>query len=93
MPCRVPPCCTRCAAWLLQVETRPGLDAYAANTAGLQDALAPLLAWAKAVVPAQAHAATPLFMLGTGGLRRLPAQQQAVLLAEARRLLALSGFM
>lgn len=75
-----------------RVETRPGLDALAANTSGLESALGPLLAWAKAVVPPRQHASTPLFLLGTGGLRRLPAQRREGLFATIRRQLAQSGF-
>lgn len=75
-----------------RVETRPGLDAYAANLPGLSSALGPLLDWARAVVPAQAHASTPLFLMGTGGLRRLAPQQQDPLMSEIRRQLGQSGF-
>lgn len=75
-----------------RVETRPGLDAFAANATGLAGALEPLLAWARAVVPARHHVRTPLMLMGTGGLRRLPADQQELLLAEVRRHLGQSGF-
>jgi hypothetical protein len=75
-----------------RVETRPGLDAFAANASGVSAALGPLLAWAQAVVPARAHASTPLFFMGTGGLRRLPAAQQQTLLAEVQKQLGQSGF-
>lgn len=75
-----------------RVETRPGLDAFAANTSGLTGALDPLLAWARAAVPAKQHSSTPLFLMATGGLRRLPAAQQTSLLADIRQQLAHSGF-
>lgn len=75
-----------------RVETRPGLDAFAANASGLSSALGPLLTWAQAVVPPGAHASTPLFFMGTGGLRRLPAAQQEALLSEVRKQLGQSGF-
>lgn len=75
-----------------RVETRPGLDTFAANASGLSSALGPLLTWAQAVVPPGAHASTPLFFMGTGGLRRLPAAQQEALLSEVRKQLGQSGF-
>jgi hypothetical protein len=75
-----------------RVETRPGLDAFAAHPTGVSGALGPLLAWAQAVVPSARHHSTPLFFMGTGGLRRLPAGQQELLLAEVRKQLRQSGF-
>jgi hypothetical protein len=75
-----------------RVETRPGLDTYAVNTSGLSTSLDPLLAWARGVVPPALQTSTPLFLMGTGGIRRLPGQQQAALLAAVRQLLAQSGF-
>lgn len=76
-----------------RVETQPGLDAFAGDSAGLRTtALEPLLAWARAVVPQQQHGVTPLFLLGTGGLRRMAPQAQAALMAETRKVLAASGF-
>lgn len=76
-----------------RVETRPGLDAFAAApAAGLTGALGPLLAWARAVVPAGQQSSTPLYFMATGGLRRLPVQQQEALLAEVRKQLGQSGF-
>jgi hypothetical protein len=44
------------------------------------------------VVPPSQHAATPLFLLGTGGLRRLEVHARLGLMAEIRKLLAGSGF-
>ncbi|KAF6251241.1 nucleoside phosphatase family-domain-containing protein [Scenedesmus sp. NREL 46B-D3] len=76
-----------------RVETQPGLDAFLGSPADLASiALEPLLAWARAVVPPGQHAATPLFLLGTGGLRRLEGHARARLMANVRELLAGSGF-
>ncbi|GBF96111.1 hypothetical protein Rsub_08987 [Raphidocelis subcapitata] len=76
-----------------RVETQPGLAAYAGGAAGLEErALAPLLDWARAVVPRREWAATPLLLLATGGLRRLPAGAREAVLARARAVLAASGF-
>lgn len=55
-----------------RVETEPGLDAFADDPDGLRrKALGPLLEWAEAVVPPSQWAATPLFLFGTAGLRKL----------------------
>ncbi|WIA12016.1 hypothetical protein OEZ85_012097 [Tetradesmus obliquus] len=76
-----------------RVETQPGLDTFLGNSAGLASAaIGPLLAWARAVVPPAQHAATPLFLLGTGGLRRLELHARAALMADVRKLLAGSEF-
>ena len=64
-----------------------------ARCAGMRDrALAPLLEWAEAVVPPAQRARTPLFLFGTAGLRRLPAERQAAVLAHARSALRASQF-
>ncbi|KFM25933.1 Ectonucleoside triphosphate diphosphohydrolase 1 [Auxenochlorella protothecoides] len=77
-----------------RVETEPALDAWLGDPAGLAAAaLGPLLAWAEAVVPARARGATPLFLAGTAGVRRLAEADQAALLGDARRVLAVSGFL
>ena len=55
-------------------------------------ALAPLLEWAEAVVPPAQRARTPLFLFGTAGLRRLPAERQAAVLAHVRSALRASQF-
>lgn len=55
-------------------------------------ALAPLLEWAEAVVPRSQWRRTPLFLFGTAGLRRLPAERQAAVLAHARHALRGSHF-
>ena len=61
--------------------------------AGVRDrALAPLLEWAAAVVPTDLHAATPIFLLGTAGLRKLDSEPRQRLLAEAQSVLAASSF-
>jgi hypothetical protein len=80
-----------------RVETRPGLDAFVSNPSGLRKAaLAPLLAWASAVVPGgggpAGAARTPLFLFATGGVRRMPAEQQGQLMSDVRDVLSGSGF-
>jgi len=50
------------------------------------------LDWAKAVVPRHRHAATPIFLFGTAGMRRLKDKDCGKVLAAARTVLANSGF-
>jgi hypothetical protein len=100
--CRAPLCCTHLLLLLLlpcpplqhqRVETVPGLHTFARNKRAVgRAALSPLLEWARAVVPPRARRATPLFLFGTGGLRRLPEGERSALLAEVQRLLRRSGF-
>ncbi len=56
------------------------------------EALLPLLDWAAAAVPARARAATPVFLFGTAGLRRLTEPQQAELMQHVRDTLSSSPF-
>ena len=55
-------------------------------------ALGPLLDWAAAVVPPRQRAATPVFLFGTAGLRRLGLPAQAALLVQVRHALEASPF-
>lgn len=55
-------------------------------------ALGPLLDWAAAVVPPRARPATPVFLFGTAGLRKLAAPQQGMVLRAAREALDASPF-
>ena len=75
------------------METQPGLDHFASDLAGLRDrSLGPLLDWARAVVPQSQRPSTPLFMLATAGLRKLPEVDQRALMEGASAVLARSGF-
>ena len=76
-----------------RVETQPGLDQFSSDPDGLRDqSLGPLLEWAHAVVPERQWSSTPLFMLATAGLRKLPEAEQKALMEGARGVLARSGF-
>ena len=76
-----------------RVETQPGLDTFVGQPQALRvSALQPLLEWAQAVVPLAAHATTPVFLLATGGVRRLHLNQQQQLMEEIRAVLGTSGF-
>jgi Golgi nucleoside diphosphatase len=76
-----------------RVETQPGLDTFVGQQSALRvSALQPLLDWAQAVVPPSAQATTPVFLLATGGVRRLHHHQQAQLMEDIRAVLSSSGF-
>eukprot|EP00775_Hariotina_reticulata_P012973 gene12973-13102_t len=76
-----------------RVETQPGLDHFAEHPAQLAEvALEPLLAWAHAVVPADQHSSSPVFLMGTGGLRRLQDSKRERLMEHVRHILSTSGF-
>jgi Golgi nucleoside diphosphatase len=55
-------------------------------------AAGPLLAWAEAVIPRRQWAATPIFLFGTAGVRKLAQAQQEVLLTQVRTSLLHSHF-
>ena len=78
-----------------RVETEPGLSEFL-RVSRLQDverqALLPLLEWARAVVPRDMWADTPVYLLGTAGLRRLDEEGQEAVLEVCRKVLKGSGF-
>ena len=78
-----------------RVETEPGLSTFVRDDR-LQDidgeALQPLLAWAKAVVPSVHWADTPVYLLGTAGLRRLEEDERERVLGACREVLGRSPF-
>lgn len=75
------------------METQPGLDKFWNDPRGLeQNALGPLLKWAKAIVPVEQQASTPLFLMATAGVRRLQQDRRDALLSSVRQLLSTSGF-
>jgi hypothetical protein len=53
------------------MQTEPGLDKFVGNSSGVRASLEPLLIWAEQVVPREKQGDTPIFVLGTAGLRRL----------------------
>lgn len=53
------------------MQTEPGLDKFVGNSSGVRASLEPLLIWAEQVVPHERQGDTPIFVLGTAGLRRL----------------------
>ena len=79
-----------------RVETEPGLSTYLRENRLHQvdeRALQPLLTWAKAVVPRSQWKDTPVYLLGTAGLRRLSVEEQERVLGACREVLQRSPFM
>ncbi|MED6105974.1 hypothetical protein PIB30_000763 [Stylosanthes scabra] len=54
------------------MQTEPGLDKFVNDSLGVRNSLEPLIAWAENVVPREMHRETPVFVLATAGIRRLP---------------------
>lgn len=54
------------------MQTEPGLDKYVNDSLGVRQALEPLIVWAESLVPREMHRETPIFVLATAGLRRIP---------------------
>ncbi|XP_057952807.1 probable apyrase 7 [Malania oleifera] len=54
------------------MQTEPGLDKFVGNLSGVRASLEPLILLAEQWVPEGRHGDTPIFVLATAGLRRLP---------------------
>eukprot|EP01018_Ginkgo_biloba_P021381 Gb_19471 [translate_table: standard] len=76
-----------------RMETEPGIHKLLHNESGLRAALDPLLQWAAQQIPPHAQRNTPLFLLATAGLRRLPASDAEWVLDKAWSILEKSSFM
>ncbi|CAJ1930762.1 unnamed protein product [Sphenostylis stenocarpa] len=75
-----------------RMETEPGIDKLVHNVSGLNNALKPLLRWAKKQIPVHAHKSTSLFLYATAGVRRLPVIDSTWLLDNAWSVLKNSPF-
>ncbi|KAG4988128.1 hypothetical protein GLYMA_11G089700v4 [Glycine max] len=75
-----------------RIETEPGIDKLVNNVSGLNNALKPLLRWAKKQIPVRAHRSTFLFLYATAGVRRLPVSDSRWLLDNAWSVLKDSPF-
>ncbi|TKY55230.1 apyrase 7 [Spatholobus suberectus] len=56
------------------MQTEPGLHNFVNDSLGVRQALEPLIVWAERLVPRKMHGDTPVFVLATAGLRRLPGE-------------------
>ncbi|KAG2496782.1 hypothetical protein HYH03_005190 [Edaphochlamys debaryana] len=75
------------------MRVHPGLSEYAPAGEGVEESLSALIKFALEQVPAAQHSLTPIRLLATAGLRLLPAEEAAAVLAAAARVLAASGFL
>ncbi|KAK7389099.1 hypothetical protein VNO78_23931 [Psophocarpus tetragonolobus] len=66
------------------MQTEPGLHNFVNDSLGVRQALEPLIAWAEHLVPPEMHANTPVFVLATAGLRRLPREEADRVLADVQ---------
>lgn len=69
------------------MQTEPGLDKFVGNSSGVRVSLEPLLIWAEQVVPHERHGDTPIFVLGTAGLRRLAVENARQVLEDVEAVL------
>ncbi|RWR73016.1 putative apyrase 7 [Cinnamomum micranthum f. kanehirae] len=75
------------------MQTEPGLDKFVHNFSGISTALEPLLQWAELQIPPQRHKETPVFLLATAGLRRLPSEDADWIIENAMDVLRRHQFM
>lgn len=54
------------------MQTEPGLDKLVNDSLGVRQALEPLIVWAEGLIPRKMHDETPIFVMATAGMRRLP---------------------
>lgn len=74
------------------MQTEPGLDKFVGNTTGVRLSLAPLMQWAGRWVPLERHGETPIFVLATAGLRRLPIEDARLVLDDVEHVLKEHSF-
>lgn len=73
-------------------QVKPGLSSYTANPADAGLSIQSLLEKAQERIPRSSWASTPLTLKATAGLRLLPANQSAAILAAVESTLRESGF-
>jgi len=66
-------------------DVEPGISSYADKPEDAVSGLGPLFKCAQATIPASHVAQTPIFLMGTAGIRLLSATQQRTLLARLAR--------
>lgn len=72
-------------------KVEPGLSSFRASPRGVGDSLAPLLHFAKDIIPEEQHMATPVLLFGTAGMRLLSDAEQAAVYHEAKAACASAG--
>ncbi|KDP31065.1 hypothetical protein JCGZ_11441 [Jatropha curcas] len=74
------------------MQTEPGLDKFAGNSTGVRVSLEPLILWAEQWVPRDRHGDTPIFVLATAGLRKLPVEDVRLVLDDVESILKERSF-
>lgn len=75
------------------MQTEPGLDKFVNDSLRVREALEPLIVWAENLVPHERHGDTPVFVLATAGLRRLPIDDADSVLGDVEAVLNDHSFM
>ncbi|KAK7330515.1 hypothetical protein VNO77_24710 [Canavalia gladiata] len=75
------------------MQTEPGLDKFVNDSLGVREALEPLIVWAEHLVPREMHSHTPVFVLATAGLRRLPGDDANRILGDVEAVVKDHSFM
>ncbi|KAL2961324.1 hypothetical protein AAZX31_17G084800 [Glycine max] len=75
------------------MQTEPGLHSFVNDSLGVRKALEPLIVWAEHLVPREMHRKTPVFVLATAGLRRLPGLEAEWVLGEVEAVVKDHNFM
>ncbi|KAL7222816.1 hypothetical protein ACSBR1_024502 [Camellia fascicularis] len=75
------------------IQTEPGLDKFVGNSSGVRTVLKPLILWAEQWVPFERHRDTPICVLATAGLRRLPSEDARWVLEDIEAVLKEHAFM
>ncbi|XP_074316804.1 putative apyrase 7 [Silene latifolia] len=64
------------------IQTEPGLDKFVGNYSQVKASLEPLIHWAEGLVPREIRGSTPIFVLATAGLRRIPLEESKSVLDD-----------
>ena len=75
------------------LKIKPGLSAYKDKPSEAGASLAPLIEYAKAKIPAEQVASTPVFLMATAGLRMVGEAAKDAILASVCSHLSSSGFL
>lgn len=75
------------------VQTVPGLDKFVGNASGVRESLVPLLRLAEQWVPLERRGETPIFVLGTAGLRRLMVNESKRVMKDVEDVVKGFGFL
>ncbi|XP_051123164.1 probable apyrase 7 isoform X2 [Andrographis paniculata] len=75
------------------LQTEPGLHNFVYNSTAVRASLEPLIRYAEHRVPLERRFTTPILALATAGMRRLAAEDAALVLENIRRVVKEHGFL